>query len=334
MSRARYLVKRSIVSLVLIFFSISLLFVLFRSLPGDITTLFVQQGMSPEAIARVEQKWGLNKPLHVQYIRYITNMLSGDVGTSFNFGIGVWELTRNRLLNSFVLVGPAITAAYIIGAIFGGIMGNNRGEAIERWGVVGSIFVGALPAFFTGILLIVVFSEMLNIFPTSGMVSSETLRELGKSKQDLTPFDMYQTPNFWLHYTLPFLTIFLRYLYVPSLIMRTNVIEVLNEGFMNYHRLTGISSRDEVRKLMKHSSLPVITLYPVSMTRAIGGVVLVEVVFNWPGIGQLLVSSVLARDYPVIQFIFFLVIVWVVLANYIVDIAYGFIDPRVSIGGD
>jgi peptide/nickel transport system permease protein len=334
MSRIRYLLKRSLVSVVLIFVSISILFLLFRSLPGDITVLFTQQGASQEAIARIEEKWGLNEPLYIQYFNYITNMLSGDVGTSLNYGEDVWQLTKWRLLNSFVLVGPAITAAYICGAIFGGVLGNNRGSKLERWGVVGVIFMGALPAFFTGILLIVVFGEILNLFPISGMVSTETTRMLGRSVENVTPIDMYQTTDFWWHYVLPFTTIFMRYLYVPTLIMRTNVVEIFNEGFMNYHRLTGISPRSEIRKLMKHSSLPVITLYPVSMTRAIGGVVLVEVVFNWPGIGDLLVGAVLARDYPVIQFVFFLVVVWVVFANFVVDIFYGLIDPRMSIDGD
>jgi peptide/nickel transport system permease protein len=334
MSRIQYLVKRTLLSVVLIFVSVSILFLLFRSLPGDITVLYTQQGASEAAIERIEQKWGLNEPLYIQYINYIANMLSGDVGTSLNYGEDVWQLTKWRLLNSFVLVGPAITAAYVCGAGLGGVLGNSRGSKLERWGIVGVIFVGALPAFFTAILLIVVFGELLNWFPISGMVSTETLRALGRSTENVTPIDMYQTTDFWWHYVLPFTAIFMRYLYVPTLVMRTNVVEIFDEGFMNYHRLTGISPQREIRKLMKHSSLPVITLYPVSMTRAIGGVVLVEVVFNWPGIGNLLVGSVLARDYPVIQFVFFLIVVWVVFANFAVDVLYGFIDPRVSIGED
>lgn len=334
MSRIRYLIKRTAVSVLLIVIAVSALFFLFRSLPGDFTVLFAQQGASQEAVARLESKWGLNKPLYVQYYRYMLNMVTGDVGTSFKYGVDVWQLTKWRLLNSFILVGPAITAAYLGGALWGGFLGNSRGQTVEEWGIVGTIFLGALPAFFTGILLVIVFSESLGLFPTSGMVSTETVRELSRANDNVTPLDMYQTKDFWLHYFLPFTTIFARYFYVPTLIMRTNVVEMLSEGFMKYHRLTGIGSLGELNKLMKHSSLPVITLYPVSMTRAIGGMVLVEIVFNWPGIGSLLVDSVTSRDFPVVQFVFFLIVVWVIVANFVVDIVYGVIDPRVSVGED
>jgi len=331
MSRIKYLVQRAAVSVVLIFLAVSALFFLFRSMPGDYTTLFAQRGASAETVARLEQKWGLADPLHVQYQSYMANMLTGDAGTSFRYGIDVWDLTKWRLLNSVILIAPAITIAYIGGSAIGGVLGNSRGRLKEKVGIVGIMFIGALPAFFTAILLITVFAEMLDLFPTSGIVSIDTARVLG---QDSTPLDTYQTRSFWWHYTLPFSAIVIRYLYVPTLIMRTNVVEVSNQGFMNYHRLTGISFRREVGKLIKHSSLPVITLYPVSMTRALGGMVLIEVVFNWPGIGQLLVGSVLERDFPVVQFVFMLIIVWVVIANFVVDIVYGVIDPRVAVGED
>jgi peptide/nickel transport system permease protein len=114
--------------------------------------------------------------------------------------------------------------------------------------------------------------------------------------------------------------------------MRTSVVEVLGQGFMYYHRVTGMPKIERLKMLARHSSLPVITLYPISMTRAIGGLVLVESVFNWPGVGFLLVQAVSARDYPVLMFVFMLVGIFIVLANYLVDIVYGIIDPRVQVG--
>ena len=333
MSKARYVLRRSVTSLALIIVTTSALFVAFRLMPGDFTAIFAQSGAGPETIARMREKWGLNEPLYVQYIRYIGNMLTADVGQSFRFGIDVWDLTKWRLLNSFILVGPAITAAYLVGALFGGVLGNRRGSKVEQFGVTGSILIGAVPAFFTGIVLIIVGADVLNVFPTGGAISTDTLRRLSAQiGENITPLDYYQTTDFWWHYILPFGTIFIKYLYFPTLIMRTNVVEMSDQGFMFYHRLTGISPVSELRKLITHSSLPVITLYPVSMTRAIGGMVLVEVVFNWPGIGSLLINSVLARDFPVVQFVFFLVAVWVILGNFAVDVIYGVIDPRVRVG--
>jgi peptide/nickel transport system permease protein len=333
MSKARYILKRSVTSLGLIVVVTSALFVAFRLMPGDYTSIFAQSGAGPETIDRMKAKWGLDDPLYVQYLRYVGNMLTADVGVSFRFGVDVWDLTKWRLLNSFILVGPAITAAYLVGGIFGGVLGNRRGTNVEKWGISGSILIGAAPAFFTGIILIIVGVDVLNLFPTGGAVSTDTLRTLSEqSNGNVTPLDYYQTADFWWHYILPFATIFIKYLYFPTLIMRTNVVEMSDQGFMFYHRLTGITSFDELGKLIKHSSLPVITLYPVSMTRAIGGMVLVEVVFNWPGIGSLLIDSVLARDFPVVQFVFFLVAVWVILGNFAVDVIYGIIDPRVRAG--
>jgi peptide/nickel transport system permease protein len=117
------------------------------------------------------------------------------------------------------------------------------------------------------------------------------------------------------------------------LVTRTSVVETLGQGFIDYHRLTGIRKFDRLKYIAKHSSLPVITIYPISLTRAIGGLVLVEIVFNWPGIGFTLVEAVFSRDIPVIQFVFFLIATYIIIANFAVDLLYGIIDPRVSIEG-
>jgi len=113
--------------------------------------------------------------------------------------------------------------------------------------------------------------------------------------------------------------------------MRTSVVEILGQDFAYFQRATGLPKINRMKHLAKHASLPVITLYPVSMTRAIGGLVLLETVFNWPGIGLALIEAVLDRDIPVVQFVFFLVAAFVVFGNFVVDIVYGYIDPRISI---
>jgi peptide/nickel transport system permease protein len=109
-------------------------------------------------------------------------------------------------------------------------------------------------------------------------------------------------------------------------------VEVQGQAFSYFQRLTGLPKSMLLRNIAKHSSLPVITLYPVSMTRAIGGLVLIEIVFNWPGIGYSLVQAVLGRDYPVLMFVFFLIAVFIIISNYLIDVLYGVIDPRVSVG--
>jgi peptide/nickel transport system permease protein len=143
---------------------------------------------------------------------------------------------------------------------------------------------------------------------------------------------VYFTESFLWHYTLPFVTIILRFLVLPSLIMRTSVVEILSQDFVFYQRVTGIPKVSRLRTISKHASLPVITMYPISMARAIGGLVLIETVFNWPGMGVTLVQAVRARDFPTLQFVFFVIAAFVIISNYVIDILYSVIDPRLSVG--
>lgn len=330
MSRLRYFARRTAVTAVLIFLVASALFFFFRFMPGDYTSLLVQQGMGPEQIDRLQEQWGLNDPLYVQYYRYMLNLFTGNAGQSFRFGDPVWEIVAPRILNSFVLVAPAITATYVIGALFGAYIGRQRGDFLEKSGIITVSAFHSIPDFFLGIMLIALFSSTLGIFPTSGMLSSQTSIMI-----DGQPYwHRFFLVEFWKHYALPFLTVLLYFMQYPTLIMRNSVVEVSDQEFLHYHRLKGIPERKLLQKIIRHASLPVITLYPISLAASISGLVLIEVVFNWPGIGQLLVSSVLARDFPIIQFVFLVAAVWVILGNFLVDLLYGVLDPRVSVSGD
>jgi peptide/nickel transport system permease protein len=328
-SRIRYFVRRTLVTGLLIVLVATALFLFFRFMPGDYTSLLIQQGMSPEQAERLQEKWGLDAPLYVQYFRYITNMLTADAGDSFRFGQPVWELVRPRILNSFILVAPAITATYVIGGLLGAVIGRYRGGLFEKSSIIGVSMFHSIPDFFLGILLIAAFSETVGLFPTSGMLSPQTSIML----QDQPYWARFLHLEFWMHYVLPFATITLYFMQYPALIMRNSVVEVSGQEFLHYHRLKGLPRLALLRKLIRHASLPVITLYPISLATSISGLVLIEVVFNWPGIGRLLVDSVLARDFPVIQFVFLVAAVWVILGNFLVDLLYGVIDPRVSVGG-
>jgi peptide/nickel transport system permease protein len=327
MSRLRYFLVRTVQTVFMLWLALTFLFFFFRLLPGSYTDIMVFQGASEEAIAAFEKQWGLNDPLYIQYWNYLTNMVTLDAGTSLRFRTDVWEFVRPKMVNSFILIAPAITLAYIVGSGIGAVIGNARGSKIEKYGLLPILFFGSVPSFFLAILLVIVFSFWLGWFPTSGMVSSGTAARLS----DAPWWRVYFTTDFATHYVLPFAAIFIRYLYLPVLIMRTSVVEVLGQDFTFYHRMSGLFENTILAQIAKHASLPVITMYPVSMTRAIGGLVLVEVVFNWPGIGFALVQSVFSRDFPVTQFVFFLVAAFVIIANYLIDFVYGVIDPRISV---
>lgn len=325
MSRTRYFVFRTVQTFVLLFVILTFLFFFFRMMPGDYTDLLRQAGVSQEATEAFAERWGLDQPLHVQYWKYVLAFATGDFGNSLQYRTPVWDHVNHRILNSFILVAPGITAGYIIGSLLGVIFGNNRGEKIEEYGIVPIIAVGTVPLFFLGLIFIMIFSSWLGLFPPSGMLPSGFAAEYDEW------WRVYFTREFLWHFLLPFTAIAVRYSYLPTLIMRTSVVEVKGQGFAYFQRVSGLPKWNRLRHLGKHASLPVITMYPVSMTRAIGGLVLIEYVFNWPGIGFTLVEAVFARDIPVIQFVFFLVAAFVILGNYVVDIVYSIIDPRVTV---
>jgi peptide/nickel transport system permease protein len=297
-------------------------------MPGDITAHYLRAGADQETVELFRQRWGLDEPLYVQYVNYFENLLiHQDLGNSLNFGVPVLDYVLPRLLNTFILVAPAITTGYVVGSIWGTVIASTKRNWLENYGLVFAIMLGTIPIFFLGMMAIIVFSLRLNIFPTGGMVSSAT-------RQTFTGhawWRIYFTGDFIWHYLLPFSVVALRYSYLPTLLMNTSVREVKSEGFNYYHRITGLPGWRRKFHLAKHASLPVITFYPLSMARAIGGLVLIEYIFNWPGVGVALVQAVFNRDLPVLEFVFFAVAAFIILGNFVVDIVYGWIDPRVSV---
>ncbi|WP_049983529.1 ABC transporter permease [Halorubrum sp. BV1] len=323
-SMKRYVAVRSIQTVFTLWLVLTALFVMFRSMPGDFTAQMAVAGANEEALAALRAKWGLDQPLYIQYWQYITNLAQGNLGESPVYRIPVWEFVKMRIFNTFILVAPAMTFTYILGALIGTIAGSKRGSRLEKFGLIPVIGAGSFPAFFISIVLIVVFASWLNIFPTSGMLSAG-------GSDAATWWGPYVTPDFGIHYILPFVAVVCRYLFIPSLIMRTSVVEVMDQDYTEYHRLTGLPIRKRLSHIAKHASLPVITIYPVSLARALGGLVLIETVFNWPGIGFTLVEAVLGRDYPTVQFVFFLVAAFVIISNFLIDLLYGVIDPRIRV---
>lgn len=325
-SLRRYFAVRSLQTVLMLMLVMTALFVLFRSMPGDFTAQMATAGANEEALQEIREQWRLDEPIYVQYWHYLANLAQGNLGESPVYRVDVWEFTKIRIFNTFILVAPAMTFTYVLGVVIGTVAGSNRGSAFERFGTIPIIGAGSSPAFFTAIILIVVFAVWLDLFPTSGMLSSG-------SHEEFAWWEVYLTRDFAAHYVLPFAAVVCRYLFIPTLIMRNSVVEVMGEDFTEYYRLTGLPTLTRLRHVAKHASIPVITIYPVSLARALGGLVLIETVFNWPGIGFTLVEAVLARDYPTVQFVFFVVAAFVIISNFVVDLVYGVIDPRIRLEG-
>ena len=328
MSRLAYFARRIVITVVLIFAVASLLFFAARAMPGDYATMLTASGANAEQVEQLRAQWGLDQPLHVQYYRYMTNLMTGSAGVSRATGEPVLDTVSTAFWNTAVIAIPALVLAFLIGTLYGALMGNNPGSRMEKYGIVPPTVFGTTPDFFLGIVLLVIFWGWLDWLPSGGLATLETYRAAD------TRWQLYMTRDFLLHATLPFLTITLKYLYYPALIMRGSVVEVRGQEFAVYQRLLGLKDRTRLKHIMKHASLPVITVLPALTATSLSAQVLIEIVFNWPGLGKLLLDSVLQRDTPVLQFLFLVIAAWIIVGNFVVDIVYTIIDPRISYEGE
>jgi len=324
MSKLSYYARRIVVTVGLIFGVATFLFLAARAMPGDYATLLAGDGASEETLRALRAKWGLDQPLHIQYWQYITNLLSGDAGTSRATGDPVIATVSTAFWNTAIIAIPALLLSFVIGSVYGALMGNSPGTKLEKYGIIPPTVFGTTPDFFLGILLLFLFSSWFGLFPSGSLASISTYRAVDSH------WEIYFTTDFLMHAALPFLTITLKYLYYPALIMRGSVVEVRGQEFAVYQRLLGLKNSTRFKHLMKHASLPVITVLPALTATSISAQVLIEYVFNWPGLGKLLLESVLQRDTPVIQFLFLVIASWIIIGNFVVDIAYTVIDPRIA----
>jgi ABC-type dipeptide/oligopeptide/nickel transport system permease component len=296
---------------------------MFRILPGDPTTMFVDAALPVEAQEAVLEQFGLDKPLGEQYWVYMKNFVQGEFGISFTSREPVIEVISDYLVATILLMGFTVGLALIVGVFGGALVAWYRGTKFEAIVVSIALFFRSAPIFWIGMVGLAFFSYKLNWFPTGGM------HEPGQQFTGF--FDKYFTLEFLRHLALPVIVGAAYYVASPMLIMRSSMINVMEEDFIEMSRAKGLKERSILFKhAARNALLPVVTEIALLIGFAIGGQVLLEVVFNWPGIGRLIVDSVQRNDYPVAQATFFLMGVIVVFLNLISDILYGYLDPRVT----
>lgn len=318
-----FICKRLLQAILTLYILITLLFFMFRILPGDPTTMFVDAALPQEAREAVLEQFGLDKPLSEQYFLYMKNFVQGDFGISFSSREPVVDLIGDYLFPTIFLMGFTILLALIIAIIFGALTAWYRGTKFEGIVISIALFFRSAPVFWIGMVALAFFSYQLNLFPIGGMY------EPGEGGSGF--FDTYFSLAFFHHLLLPSLVGAAYYIATPMLVMRSSLIEIMEDDFIELNRAKGLS---ETSLLFKHgvrnALLPVVTEIALLVGFAIGGQVLIEVVFNWPGIGRLIVDSIQRNDYPVAQATFFLMGVIVISLNLLADILYGYLDPRVS----
>ena len=315
-----YIIRRLLQSVVVIFAVTTIMFLMFRIVPSDPTAMMVERGMSEEARQALLERWGLTGSLWDQYLRYMGNLLVGDFGDSFFYRQPVWDVILPRIYNTLWIAVPGLLLGALIGAGLGMIVGwSRRGGTVERTGILLATVIRGTPSFILGIVLLATFSSWLGWLPGFGMGDTN-------GKEGLARFLQWE---FMIHLALPVLAVIIYFLPENLLLMRSGVVENRHEDYVELVRAKGVSNARVAWHAGRNSLLPLITWLFPALAETIAGIVVIEIVFSWPGIGRELVLAVTRQDYPLAQAAFFLLAVMIVLANLAADLTYGKLDPRV-----
>jgi peptide/nickel transport system permease protein len=318
---ARYVARRLALMLFVIWAILTIIFVLFKLLPGDPTAIFVDSNFSVEMIERQRALWGLDDPIPVQYARYLRNMLLFDFGESFFQNQTVAAILFEKTRNTLLMIVPALVISIVLGAVIGAVAGWRRGSRMEKATVITSLFLHSAPSFFIGILALMVFSYQLGWLPPGGMVS------LGGPE---TFWDIVISSDYWQHLALPCLVLVSREITGPILLLRGSMLEVKGSDFIDILRAKGLPERQIVTHAARNALLPLVTYVAVMTGLLFQGQVLLEIIFAWPGIGRELVVALNDLDYPVAQAALYVMALVTLALNFLADLVYGVIDPRVT----
>ncbi len=300
---------------------LSFQFLLFRIALPDPTIIYLREGLGPEEREIIRRSFGLDKPLYEQYLLYITNFLRGDMGISFLYKIPVRDIVLDRLLNTVILVMPAIATAYLAAWMIGSYMAWRRGSVAEKTALSILTLLNSLPLFWIGLIALVIFSVELRIFPPGGIRTPPY--------EAASFIDKIASLDFLYHWILPYLVLTLYIMSSPALLMRASMISTMGEDFITTLRAIGHSERRVMRDASRYSILPLVTQLGITIGLSFAGSVAFETVFSWPGIGRELVIAFNNLDYPLAQGIFAIMSLAIIASNTTADILYSYLDPRV-----
>jgi peptide/nickel transport system permease protein len=315
----RYLLSKCLQAVVTLWFVLTFNFFLFRVLPGDpIGMLARSEKLSPADVSALRHDQGLDLPMAQQYVVYMKNVVTGDLGESLRTGLPVSELIGSRIWKTVLLVGLGTIIASWFGVLIGIRGGWRRGSRFDTTSQYSSLVLYAMPEGWLGMLLLLVFSGWLHWFPAGGYASPD------------------QTGVAYLvdlldHLFLPLLTLTLGYIGGYAIVMRSSMIEMINEDFVHTARAKGVPERLVRRRhVVPNAFLPSFTLIILSFGFVLGGAIVIEAVYSWPGLGLLTYQAINTLDFPVIQGVFLIASAAVIVANLVADITYGYLDPRIK----
>jgi ABC-type dipeptide/oligopeptide/nickel transport system permease component len=304
-----YLLRRILTSILVLFGISMLVFSVIHLVPGDVTMAILgRQKVTEEKVAALREQLGLNDPLYVQYGRYLSNALRGDLGTSIRTNQSVSEAIAEQLPSTFALAMSALVVALSLGAVLGLIAALRHGTWVDTLVMGLSVSGLSIPTFWMGLLLILFFSVRLKLFPS---ISN------GSSFADLF---------------LPALTLGLPEAAVVARMVRASMLDVLNKEYITTARAKGLPESWVILKhAVRNALIPVVTFLGLQMAYLLGGATIVETMFARQGIGRLAVQSIFNRDYPMVQGVVLVTATIYVLINTLTDITYGFLNPKIRL---
>lgn len=311
-----YVLKRLAIAIpVLILISIGA-FILVHLTPGDPADMFITPDMTPDQIELTRQSLGLDKPLVVQYVDWIKNFVTGNMGFSFSDRQPVLDIIVQRLGPTLLLMIVSLIVAYASAIPLGIIAALKKDTLLDRC-IIGWTFLNvSFPPFFLGLALIYILAVQLDIFPTGG------LTELGSDSD---------VGDIIAHLVLPVIVMASQFSANMIRYVRSSVITVMEQNYIRTALSKGLSRKQILyHHVLRNSLIPIVTVIGTDLPKIIGGAVVTEQIFQWPGIGSLTVAAINARDYPVLMAIVILSAVAVLVANFVIDLLYAVIDPRIT----
>jgi peptide/nickel transport system permease protein len=301
----RLLARRTFHLLIVVLGVYTALFLLLR-LTGDPALLYVSEDAGPAQIQRVREQLGLADPLPLQYVRFLGRAIVGDFGLSLRYNQPALPLVLAAVPATLELTAAAMLLSAVVGVPVGILSATRRNSVADRLSLVASLVGQCVPTFWLGIILILFLALDLGLLPPSGR---GTLA----------------------HVVMPALTLGAYSTARVARLTRSSVLEVLNQDFVRTARAKGLAQRVVIlRHVLKNAALPIVTILGLSVSTLLGGAVITETIFDWPGVGRLMVQAVFVRDYPIVQGTAFLIAAMVTVVTFVTDALYAWLDPRIT----
>lgn len=312
-----YIAKRAVAAIALVFVVGTLNFAIMHLAPGGPAALFLSPRISAEGKALILKSYGLDKPIQVQFLLYLEGMVTGKWGISYVYGIPAFDVIVSRIPATLLLMVPSLILTVIVGTLMGILCARKPFSMRDRAFSTFAFFAYSMPVFWVGFILMTAFSLYIRVLPSGGMMSV--------TATTFDPLDYLQ------HLILPVTTLTLVNLANFSLLVRSSMIDVLDQNYIMTARGKGVPERLVFyRHALRNGLLPTVTMLGLFIGSILGGAILTETVFSWPGLGSLTYGSIMNRDYPIVLGLFFVFSIMMIFSNLTTDIVYGILDPRIT----